>query len=432
VGQRTAGAPGRGSRGRAGPPVTLAGVDVAVQPPEGPTVLDAPAHRPGEQAEVELTVLLPCLDEAETIGTCVAKAVRTLARLGVAGEVLVADNGSTDGSQRIATELGARVVAVEERGYGAALRGGIRAARGRYVIMADADDSYDLEGLGPFLEQLRAGHELVMGNRFAGGIEPGAMPRLHKLGNPVLSYVGRRFFGIPCRDFHCGLRGFDRQAIERLGLRTSGMEFASEMVVRAALHGLRIAEVPTTLRRDGRSRPPHLRTWRDGWRHLRFLLLWSPRWLFLYPGLVLVVAGLLAGAALTVSPRSIGSVTFDVQSLLAAALAVIVGTQCLVFGAIARSLRHAQGLLPVTPGLTWLERRVTLERGVLLGAVLALLGLAGWVVALARWGRADFGDLDARRQLRLVIPSATGVVVGLQLLFGSFLLTLARVTGRDA
>src|SRR5918994_3349045 len=260
----------------------------------------------------ELSVVLPCLNEAETLATCITKARGSMEALGVDGEIVVADNGSTDGSERIATSLGARVVPVPERGYGAALRTGIAAAKGRYVIMADADDSYALHDLGPFLEALRGGADLVMGNRFAGGIEPGAMPALHRyLGNPVLSWVGRLFFKVPINDFHCGMRGFARDRILGLGLTTTGMEFASEMVVRAAIGGLTITEVPTTLKPDGRSREPHLRTWRDGWRHLRFLLAFSPRWLFLYPAVFLVVLGTVVFTRLAVGPVSIGSVTFD-------------------------------------------------------------------------------------------------------------------------
>ena len=265
---------------------------------------------------MELSIVMPCLNEAETLATCIDKARGFLDRHGIAGEIVIADNGSTDGSQEIAVSRGARVVNVPSKGYGSALMGGIAAARGRYVIMGDADDSYDFTDLMPFVERLRAGDELVMGNRFLGGIEPGAMPPLHKyLGNPVLTWIGRLFFGSPSGDFHCGLRGFDRQAILSLDLQTTGMEFASEMVVRATLQGLRIDEVPTTLSKDGRSRPPHLRSWRDGWRHLRFLLMYSPRWLFLYPGLFLMIVGLLAGAWLLPGPRRIGGVELDIQTL---------------------------------------------------------------------------------------------------------------------
>ena len=249
-----------------------------------------------DPSDVELTVVMPCLNEAETIDVCIQKALTAMESHRLSGEVVIADNGSTDGSQAIARRLGARVVHVERKGYGSALMGGIAAARGRYVIMGDADDSYDFTAIMPFVEQLRAGNHLVMGNRFKGGIKPGAMKALHRyLGNPVLTGIGRLFFRSRCGDFHCGLRGFDRGAIVDLDLRTTGMEFASEMVVKATLQKLRISEVPTTLSPDGRSRPPHLRSWRDGWRHLRFLLLYSPRWLFFLPGIALLLCGLLTG-----------------------------------------------------------------------------------------------------------------------------------------
>src|SRR5271165_6547534 len=274
----------------------------------------------------ELTILMPCLNEAETVGRCVSKARAFLAQSGVAGEVLIADNGSTDGSQAIAASLGARVVPIASRGYGNALIGGIRAAHGRFVIMGDSDDSYDFSALGGFVEKLRAGYQLVMGNRFRGGIRPGAMPPLHRyLGNPVLTAIGRIFFRSPCGDFHCGLRGFDRAAILGLDLQASGMEFATEMVVKATVAKLRLIEVPTKISPDGRGRPPHLRSWRDGWRHLRFLLLFSPRSLFLYPGFGLFAIGCLAMAWLLPQPRQLGSVGFDVHTLLYASLAVVVG-----------------------------------------------------------------------------------------------------------
>src|SRR5215211_8776310 len=276
----------------------------------------------------ELSVLMPCLNEAETLATCIKKAQKALEDLNVNGEVVIADNGSTDGSPEIAASLGARVIHVAAKGYGSALLSGIKAARGKYIIMGDADDSYDFTNLGPFLEKLRAGYELVMGNRFKGGIAPNAMPPLHKyLGNPVLTGIGRLFFRSPCGDFHCGLRGFSKAAIQRLDLRTRGMEFASETVVKASLQGLKITEVPTTLSVDGRNRPPHLRSWRDGWRHLRFLLLYSPRWLFLYPGAFLMVAGFISGGWLLQGPVVINNVGFDVQTLLYAAAAIIIGFQ---------------------------------------------------------------------------------------------------------
>src|ERR1044072_1117161 len=277
---------------------------------------------------IELSVVMPCLNEAETLPTCIKKAKNALKQLGIHGEIVIADNGSSDGSPEIAANLDARVIHVAEKGYGSALRGGIKAARGKYIIMGDADDSYDFTNLRPFLDKLRAGYELVMGNRFAGGIEPSAMPTLHRyLGNPVLTGIGRLFFRSPCGDFHCGLRGFSKEAIESLDLRTSGMEFASEQVVKASLRKLRIAEVPTTLLLHGFSRPPHLRSWRDGWRHLRFLLLYSPRWLFLYLGLLLMLRGGFTGGWLLVGPRVVDGITFDVHPLLYAALAIIVGYQ---------------------------------------------------------------------------------------------------------
>ncbi|HZB29103.1 MAG TPA: glycosyltransferase family 2 protein, partial [Streptosporangiaceae bacterium] len=281
---------------------------------------------------MELSVVMPCLNEAETIETCVRKAIGFFEEHGVDGEVVIADNGSTDGSQQLARDAGARVVPVSDKGYGNALMGGIRAAKGRYVVMGDADDSYDFTGLWPFLEQLRDGADLVMGNRFQGGIAPGAMPPLHRyLGNPVLSYIGRLFFGSEIGDFHCGLRAFRKDAVMRLGLQTGGMEFASELVVKATLAKLDIREVPTTLSPDGRSRAPHLNTWRDGWRHLRFLLLYSPRWLFFIPGLVLMTLGLVSGLALSFGPVRIGDVAFDVDTLVAASAILVIGFQAVLF-----------------------------------------------------------------------------------------------------
>ncbi|MBA2496813.1 MAG: glycosyltransferase family 2 protein, partial [Acidimicrobiia bacterium] len=295
---------------------------------------------------------MPCLNEAETLATCIVKAQRSLVELGVRGEVVIADNGSTDGSQGIARDLGARIADVPAKGYGAALSGGMHAARGRYVIMGDADDSYDFTNLGPFLERLRAGDDLVMGNRFAGGIEAGAMPKLHRyLGNPVLTALGRLLFRSPCGDFHCGLRGVRRDAVLALDLRTTGMEYASEMVVKATLYDLAISEVPTTLSPDGRSRPPHLRTWHDGWRHLRFLLLYSPRWLFLLPGLLLMAAGTIAGALLLREPVEVGDTVFDVQTLLYCAIAIIIGFQAVVFAVFTKVFAISEGLLPEDPRL---------------------------------------------------------------------------------
>lgn len=384
-------------------------------------------NRLAPMSDVELTVVLPCLNEAETVAICVAKAVANLAELGVVGEVIVADNGSTDGSQQLAREAGARVVHIPARGYGAAIMGGIHAARGRYVLMADSDDSYDLGNLGPFVESLRAGNELVMGNRFLGGIEPGAMPFLHKLGNPVLSGIGKLFFNIPIGDFHCGIRAFDRRRILELDLHTTGMEFASEVVVQSALSGVRMAEVPTTLSKDGRSRPPHLRTWRDGWRHLRFLLLYSPGWLFLLPGYLLMVLGILGGATTVTGPHRFGGVVLDTGTLVVSSLAVLVGAQLIIIWAAARTFAASMGLVRPTQGLQRWLKRISLERGVVGGLAALLAGSAGVAVALARWRGTQFGELDAGDNLRLLVPSLTGVVLGLQLMFGSFLLGVATL-----
>jgi glycosyltransferase involved in cell wall biosynthesis len=382
---------------------------------------------------IELSVVLPCLNEAETLATCIAKARASMDALGVDGEIVVADNGSTDGSQAIADSLGARVVPVPERGYGAALRTGIAAADGRFVIMADADDSYALDDLGPFVDALRGGADLVMGNRFAGGIEPGAMPALHRyLGNPVLSWVGRLFFGVPINDFHCGMRGFRRDRVVQLGLTTVGMEFASEMVVRSAINGLHITEVPTTLKPDGRSRAPHLRTWRDGWRHLRFLLAFSPRWLFLYPAVFLVVAGAVVFTRLAVGPVTIGSVTFDIQTMIAAASAIIVGLQAGVLAMVSRAYASALGLLPRSDRVERILDRFTLEWGLIAGFAMTVAGIGSFVVAVLNWRETDFGVLTTE-DMRLPLLGMLLIVAGSQVILGSFLLSLTRIgEGEDA
>ncbi len=373
---------------------------------------------------VELTILMPCLNEAETISTCIAKARAFLARAGIAGEVVIADNGSTDGSVELARSGGARVVAVTERGYGAALRTGIAAARGRFVVMGDADDSYDFSRLDQFIARLRDGCDLVIGNRFAGGIAPGAMPFLHRyLGNPVLSLIGRIFFRAPIADFHCGLRGFRRDAVLGLDLRTSGMEFASEMVVRAALAGLAIAEVPTTLDVDGRSRPPHLRTWHDGWRHLRFLLMFSPRWLFLYPGLALLTLGSIGTALLFHGPLMVSTrFGLDDHTFLVSTIAILVGVQVVGFGVIARQIAASNGFLPRSRHLAALLSAVSLERGLMiaLGVVCAGLGGVGW--ALWQWALVDFGPLTAQAVMRVLTFSLVFIAIGVQLAFTVFLL----------
>jgi hypothetical protein len=382
--------------------------------------------------EVELTILMPCLNEAETLASCIRKARQFLAAYGVIGEVLVADNGSTDGSREIAAAEGARVVPVETRGYGAALLGGIEAASGRYVIMGDADDSYDFANLMLFLEKLRSGADLVMGNRFKGGIAPGAMPRSHRyLGNPVLSWLGRLFFSIPIGDFHCGLRGFNAQRIRALGLSTLGMEFASEMVVRSALAGYQLTEVPTTLSKDGRSRPPHLRTWRDGWRHLRFLLIYSPRWLFLYPGLVLLAVGSLGVVALFPGQFRLGGVALDINTFVVACIALLIGIQSITFAAIARRYATLRGLLPPSARYSPLLRALTPERLLVLGAVIFGLALVGVLWSLVQWIAVDFGPLEDPRILRVLMLSFTGLAAAVQLWLVAFLASLMEIAQRS-
>jgi hypothetical protein len=376
----------------------------------------------------ELTVVLPCLDEAETLGACITKAQQSMATLGVRGEVLVADNGSTDGSPDIAERLGARVVHVATRGYGAALAAGIADAQGEFVIMADADDSYALDELGPFLDSLRDGADLVMGNRFSGGIAPRAMPFLHRyLGNPVLSRIGQTLFRIPVGDFHCGMRGFRRAQIVALRLRTKGMEYASEMVVSAALHGLDIREVPTSLRPDGRSRPPHLRTWRDGWRHLRFLFALSPRWLLLYPALVILLAGLATYVWLLAGTQRVSGVSFDLHTLVAAATAVIVGVQLGGLALVSRAYCTALGILPKSSPVDRVITRITLERGLVGGILLTIGGLSCFTAALLRWTASDFGPLEVGQSMRIMITGMLLVVLGMQTAVVSYMLSLTRI-----
>jgi hypothetical protein len=384
-----------------------------------------------QSREVDLSIVMPCLNEAGTIGVCVAKALQSLEELGLGGEVVVADNGSADGSQMIAEGAGARVVRVGERGYGNALTGGIAAARGRWVIMGDADDSYDFAKLGPIVEQLRAGYDLVVGNRFKGGIRPGSMPALHKyLGNPVLSFVGRTLFATPCGDIYCGLRGFDREKIRTLDVRSAGMEFAIEMVVKATMQGLRVTEVPTTLSPDAAGREPHLRTWRDGWRSIRLLLLYSPRWLFLYPGVALLAVGVAGMLFLVPGQRTIGSVTFDVSTLLYAGLAIVVGLQSVYFFLTARWFGISEGLLPDNPRFRRLMSALTLEVGVIVGLALLLAGLGLSLYALSTWNRAGFGRLDYPSTLRIVIPGATLITCGMQTVLSSLFLSVLGLKHR--
>jgi len=394
-------------------------------------VKDAANPRP-EPEGLELTVVMPCLNEAETLGTCIRRAQQAIADANIAGEVLVADNGSTDGSIEIAEGLGARLVRVAAKGYGNALMGGIAAAAGKYVVMGDADASYDFAHIPRFLGPLRDGADLVMGNRFRGGIEKGAMPPTHQyFGNPALTWLGRLFFrNRAVGDFYCGLRGFRKDAYQCMGLRTTGMEFATEMVVKATLLNLRIAEVPTTLSPDGRSRPPHLRTWRDGWRTLRFFLLYSPRWLFLYPGIALVVLGTVLGAWLLPAPRTVADVTFDVHTLLYAAAFVLLGFQSICFAVFTKLFAVSEGLHPPDPTLDRFFRYITLEVGLGVGAVLIVGGLCASLMAVVGWGLTHFGPLDYSHTMRIVILAVTLLTLGAQTVFTSFFLSVLGMPRR--
>lgn len=368
---------------------------------------------------------MPCLNEARTLGGCIQKALEALRRHQIKGEVVIGDNGSTDGSQAIARQLGARVVDVPVRGYGAALMGGIAAARGRYIIMGDSDASYDWSAILPFVEKLREGYDLVMGNRFLGGIQPGAMPALNRyLGNPVLTTLGRLFYQTPAGDFHCGMRGFSKAAAEKMNLQTTGMEFASEMVVKASLLKLKVCEVPTTLSPDGRGRPPHLRRWRDGWRHLRFMLLYSPRWLFLYPGMALMLLGLALDVWLLPGPRKIGAITLDVHSMLYGAMMVLAGFQAVLFAVFTKVFTISEGLLPPDPRMDRVFKVFTLEIGLVGGGVLTLLGLAGSAYAVWSWRQAAFGPLNPAETLRTIIPALLSLVLGVQIILSSFFLSV--------
>ncbi len=393
--------------------------------PKSPSLDD-----PGTEA-VELSVVMPCLNEAKTLEACILKIQKTFWETEVSGEIIVADNGSSDGSPEIASRLGARVVHVLKPGYGNALMGGIAAASGKYIIMGDADASYDFGHIPRFLEQLRAGAALVMGNRFQGGIQPHAMPPLHQyLGNPLLTKIGRLFFGGTCGDFYCGLRGFTKEAYTGMDLRTTGMEFATEMVVKATLLQMKVTEVPTTLSPDGRTRASHLRTWRDGWRTLRFFLLYSPRWLFLYPGIALMLVGVLLGLWLLPAPRMVGSITFDVHTILYTAVLVLLGYQAVAFAVFTKLFAISEGLLPPDPTLDKLFRYITLEVGLLLGAVLVLGGLGTSVYAVRIWKSRHFGALDYSQTMRIIIPAVLFLTLGVQTVFASFFVSVLGMRRR--
>lgn len=370
-----------------------------------------------------VTIVMPCLNEAETLRTCVQKAQQYFIHHDIRGEIVISDNGSTDGSQEIATQMGARLIKVHEKGYGNALRAGISSAEGQYIIMGDADDSYDFSDLSVFIDKLDEGYDLVMGNRFKGGIKDGAMPPLHRyLGNPVLTWIGRLFFSSPCRDFHCGLRGFRKEAIKSLDLRTTGMEFASEMVVKASLYKMKIAEVPIVLYPDGRSRPPHLRSWRDGWRHLRFLLLFSPRWLFLYPGLLLMLVGLISTVWLLTGVK--------VHTLIYSTTAIIIGFQTVAFSMFTKTFAISEGLIPEDRRLKSLFSYFNLEKGLIIGSLLVLIGIIGSIYALSTWEAVSFGSLDPGTTMRIVIPSVASLALGFQMIFSSFFLSVLGLKSR--
>ena len=381
-----------------------------------------------EPQSLELTILMPCLNEAETLETCIRKATESIEQMGIEGEVLISDNGSTDGSQEIALRCGARVIQAPIRGYGGALQAGIAAARGRYIIMGDADDSYDFGALSGFVDKLREGYDLVMGNRFQGGIQPGAMPALHRyLGNPVLSFLGRLFFRSNIGDFHCGLRGFSKEAAQRMRLNTSGMEFASEMVVKATLMKMKTTEVPTTLSPDGRSRAPHLRSWRDGWRHLRFLLMYSPRWLFFYPGTVMMSVGLILVLVLAFSSFPVGGIVLDIHTMLYASVIVVTGFQAALFAIYTNKVAVDEGLVPDDPLIDRFGRWLVLEKGLVIGSGLLLTGLVSAFVSFFHWWQTGLGDLDPNETMRLVIASSLCIALGTQIGFSSFFLGILEL-----
>ncbi len=373
----------------------------------------------------EVSVVMPCLNEAETLAVCIQKAQGFFERENIEGEVIIADNGSSDGSQEIAKNLHAMVVNVSEKGYGSALRGGIEAANGQFIIMGDADDSYDFTNLMPYILKLREGNDLVMGNRFKGGIKKGAMPFLHKyLGNPVLSFIGRLFFKSKIGDFHCGLRGFSKEAYYKMELKTTGMEFASEMIVKASLKNMKIAEVPTILSPDGRSRPPHLNTWRDGWRHLRFLVLYSPNWLFLIPGMVLMLFGLIASAFLINGPIAIGGVNFDVHTLLFTSGLFLIGFQFILFYGLTKVFTVENGLLPKSNKYDRLFKFINLERGLIMGALLVFGGIILSITAYANWQAVSFGNINTTAVFRMVIPAVTLMLLGVQIILFSLFFSI--------
>jgi glycosyltransferase involved in cell wall biosynthesis len=390
--------------------------------------LETAATTEKERSELEVSIVMPCLNEAETLQGCVRKAQQSIRQHDLRGEIIIADNGSADGSREIARASGARVVPIEAKGYGSALAGGIEAARGRYIIMGDADDSYDFSHIFPFIEKLREGYDLVMGCRLPSGggtVAAGAMPWKHRwIGNPVLTGIGRLFFRSPISDFHCGLRAFRKAAYLKLDMRTTGMEFASEMVIKATLNRMRVTQIPITLYEDGRSRPPHLRSWRDGWRHLRFMLMYSPRWLFLFPGMTVFLVGAFLFALLLHGPLRLGTAFFDTNTLLISGMAIILSFQLISFAMFTKIFAISEGLLPEDPRLNRLFSVVTLEVGILIGLILAVSGLGLLIGALAYWANLGFGELSYPDSLRLVIPAVTSLILGVQIIFSSFFMSI--------
>lgn len=381
---------------------------------------------------MQLTILMPCLNEAETLEVCISKAKSWIAQSGIESEIVIADNGSTDGSQAIAESLGARVISVPQRGYGSALFHGSLAAKGKWIIMGDSDDSYNFGRLDFFVEKLKEGYDLVMGNRFLGGIEKGAMPWKNRyIGNPVLSWIGRLLFNCPAKDFHCGLRGYTKEAFLEMDLRTTGMEFASEMVIKANLMKMKIAEVPTTLSPDGRSRPPHLRPFRDGWRHLRFMFLFSPRWLFLVPGGILFLVSAIIFGALLFGPISVGNVNFDVHTLFYAEAGLILGYLTLILGGLIRMFGMREGLLQEHHILEKLRASPVLEIGGLTGISLLAAGLIWGGQALSTWSETQFGDLQVGALLRTISLSTTLILTGGITLLGSLIMGFLTLPTRD-
>ena len=375
---------------------------------------------------MELTILMPCLNEAETLAICIRKAKKFLSENNIDGEVLISDNGSTDGSQDIAKAEGARVVSTDIKGYGSALINGTKNAYGKYVIMGDADDSYDFLHLMPFVEKLREGYDLVMGDRFAGGIEEGAMPWSHKyIGNPVLSFIGRLFYKSKIRDFHCGLRGYNRESMLNLHLQTTGMEYASEMVVKSELNGLKIAEVPTTLSKDGRSRPPHLRSFRDGWRHLKFLLMYAPNWLLLYPGFIFLILGLVLGGTIVVDKITINNINFSIHTLLYCACLIIIGLSILQMYLIVKVYAYNHNFLPKKQ-TDW-NHKIREDRIIATGAGIVILGIVLSIIAVETWKASSMGDLNAEQTMRIVIPAVLCLIVGFQSIFTGFMVGVMKI-----